>query len=469
MRRSNIVFAGLMASAIAGCGGGSGSGAVAPSNPVAPLTPVPTVSLSIDLPKVGLGQSAKLTWSSTNATSCTASDAWAGSQATSGASTQTPTTSGALKYTLTCTGPGGTSSQSTALTVPMPVQKSSYENKIAASSVLGAQSLPSEVTSSNAVAFADFFQDGSYSMVTHTLEYIPAWSMSQFGHIRFYQRDNQGRWTDRTSALLKDTQGCLHPRKAVVADFNGDRKPDVFFSCHGYDRSPFPGEQPHLLLSQPDGTYQNKTLPVTCFCHSATAIDYRGDGFADIVVVDNIVHHTPFFLANNRDGSFSIDTTRLPSQLQYKSIFSIEAIDFEQRGAYDIWIGGNEPGATAGETTTDYDTVPRILRNDGHGNYPIQLAQDLTPIPDYGLPLDIVFSNGKIYLLRTNIGGGPINYGLSFYTTAAVQVIDYKTGASSLPYTHKGPYANGMQWVNWLIPTKGEVVSMEVGYGITLP
>lgn len=352
---------------------------------------------------------------------------------------------------------------------PIVPKRSSYENKVAAASVLGAQPLPPEVAAGNAVAFADFFQDGSYAMVTHTLEYIPDWSMTEFGHIRFYQRDKSGLWIDRTAVLLKDTQGCLHPRKAVVADFNGDGKPDVFFACHGFDRSPFPGEQPHILLSQADGTYQNKTLPVTCFCHAATAMDARGDGFADIVVTDNMVHATPFFLVNNRDGSFSVDTARLPPELKYKAIFSIEAIDFDQRGAYDIWIGGNEPGATAGETTTDYDTVPRILKNDGKGNYPVELARDLTPIPDYGLPLDIVFASGKIYLLRTNIGGGPNNYGLSFYTTTAVQVIDYQTGASTMPYTHKGAYGNGMFWVNWLVPTNGKVVSMESAYGITLP
>lgn len=354
-------------------------------------------------------------------------------------------------------------------TKTIPVKQSSYENKVAAAQVVGAQWLPPEVAGGNAVAFADFFQDGSYSMVTHTLEYIPEWSQTKFGHIKFYKRAANGSWVDNTAALLKDTQGCLHPRKAVVADFNGDGKPDVFFACHGFDRDPFPGEQPHILLSQADGTYQNKTLPVTCFCHSATAVDYRNDGYADIIVTDNMVQGTPFFLTNNRDGTFKVDTARLPSELKYKRIFSIEAIDFDQRGFYDVWIGGNEPGATAGATTTEYDTAPRILKNDGKGNYPSSLIRDLPIVPDYGLPLDIVVNQGKLYLLRTNIGGGPTNYGLSFYTTAAVQVIDYKTGASTVPYVHSGPYANGMPWVNWLIPVKDKVLSMDAAYGITLP
>jgi hypothetical protein len=109
-----------------------------------------------------------------------------------------------------------------------------------------------------------------------------------------------------------------------------------------------------------------------------------------------------------------------------------------------------------------------ILRNDGQGNYPPSLIHELPTVPDYGLPLDIVFLNGKIYLLRTNIGGGPNNYGMSFYTTAAVQVIDYPSGTSSVPYVHTGSYSNGMRWVNWLIPTQNRVESMDAAYGIML-
>lgn len=351
---------------------------------------------------------------------------------------------------------------------PIIPKFSSYENKAAAAQALGQQALPPEVASGNAVAFGDFFQDGRYSMVTHTLEYTTDWDPLKFGHIHFYQRTAGGAWIDHTSAILQDDSGCLHPRKAVVADFNGDGKPDVFFACHGFDRNPWPGEKPRLLLSQPNGTYKNVLLPTTCFCHSATALDTSGRGYADIVVADNMVHATPFFLMNNHDGTFTENLSRLPAELKYKAIFSVEAIDFDKRGLYDIWVGGNEPGATAGETTTQYDTLPRIFRNDGQNNYPVALARDLPAIPAYGLPLDIVYQNGKIYLLRTNIDGAPTSYGVSFYTTAAVQVIDYASGASSLPYTHAGPYGNGMLWVNWLIPADSGAASMDPAYGIRL-
>jgi hypothetical protein len=105
---------------IAGCGGGGGGSPTA-QVPVTPATPAPTVTLAISQPKVTLGSSATLTWSSTNATSCTASGAWSGTQAISGTSPQTPAAAGSNTYTLTCTGAGGSDSQTATLTISPPV------------------------------------------------------------------------------------------------------------------------------------------------------------------------------------------------------------------------------------------------------------------------------------------------------------------------------------------------------------
>jgi PKD repeat protein len=81
--------------------------------------PVPTVTISANPTTINAGSSSLLTWSSTNATSCTASDAWSGPFATSGSQTVSPTTTST--YTLTCNGAGGASSQSATVTVvPLP-------------------------------------------------------------------------------------------------------------------------------------------------------------------------------------------------------------------------------------------------------------------------------------------------------------------------------------------------------------
>ncbi len=81
-----------------------------------PVTPAPTVSLSASPSTVTSGTSSTLTWSSSNATSCSGSGSWSGSKATTG-SEVTPALSAASTYTLSCTGAGGTASQSVVVGV----------------------------------------------------------------------------------------------------------------------------------------------------------------------------------------------------------------------------------------------------------------------------------------------------------------------------------------------------------------
>ena len=63
--------------------------------------------------------SATLSWSSTNATACTASNGWSGAKATSG-SESTGNLTSSKTYTLTCTGPGGSASDSVTVNVSVP-------------------------------------------------------------------------------------------------------------------------------------------------------------------------------------------------------------------------------------------------------------------------------------------------------------------------------------------------------------
>ena len=81
-----------------------------------PGNPSPTVSLSASPASLTSGQSSTLSWSSTNATSCTASGSWSGSKPTSGSGTTGALTASAM-YTLTCTGAGGNASASASVTV----------------------------------------------------------------------------------------------------------------------------------------------------------------------------------------------------------------------------------------------------------------------------------------------------------------------------------------------------------------
>jgi len=76
----------------------------------------PTVSLTANASSISSGSSATLSWSSTNATSCTASGGWSGSEATSG-SASTGALSSTTTFTLTCNGASGTTAASASTTV----------------------------------------------------------------------------------------------------------------------------------------------------------------------------------------------------------------------------------------------------------------------------------------------------------------------------------------------------------------
>lgn len=98
-----------------GTGGSASSTAVLTVN-----NPTPVVTIGISPTTITAGGSATLTWSATNATSCTASGAWSGTKPTSGTATETPTQAGTDTYTLDCTGANGSDTKSATLTVTAP-------------------------------------------------------------------------------------------------------------------------------------------------------------------------------------------------------------------------------------------------------------------------------------------------------------------------------------------------------------
>jgi plastocyanin len=87
---------------------------------VAPTPPVPTVTLTPSATQVNSGDTVTLTWSSQNATGCTATGGWSGALATSGTQVSAALTS-LTTFTLTCTGGGGSSMpQSVMVSVKPP-------------------------------------------------------------------------------------------------------------------------------------------------------------------------------------------------------------------------------------------------------------------------------------------------------------------------------------------------------------
>jgi len=342
----------------------------------------------------------------------------------------------------------------------MPVLPSSYENKMAAGDPTGGNGVTSNIPGymGPAIAYADFMQNGTYSLVIHTIEYNvnDPTTANKLGHIKFLVKDpSTGLWTDQTASLLSDTTGCLHPRKAIVADFNGDGVPDVFFACTGFDAAPFSGEQPHILLSQPDGKYKNITLPLTCYCHGGTAADLNGDGKPDLIVTDTSVAKIPFALINNGDGtSFTQDFGRIPSGLKNMGgIYSLELIDTGS-GRRDLFVGSGTPAGSDPANPNAPWTLPNgTLKNDGDNrflNTPIRAlpnAPGATGIV-YGLALDFIVANGFVYYQQVNNAWDAAN---PFYADTIIHKANLADLSGSTLYEHRGAYNNNTTWFPWLV------------------
>src|SRR5471032_205125 len=314
-------------------------------------------------------------------------------------------------------------------------------------------------------ALGDFFQDGTLSMVAFSQNLDPSVNYhfnTAVGAVYFYKKDTNGNWVDHTADILKDQTGCITPRKVIVADFNGDGKPDVFASCTGEDVGNSTGESPRILMSQPDGSYKNVAAPITCYCHGASAAVLNTQGYTDIVVADAIVHKKPFMLINNKDGTFTPDYTKMPAvtnpvifDVAYgRQLYSAELIDFDNTGKFDLWLGGIDDHSNSAFAATIFHNP-----NDGQGfvNAMATVLPSATgaDVADNN-PLDIVYINGAIYLSRVN---GP-------YTEYSIQKIDYKTLSQSMLYQTNTPFANTSTWVDWLIPVNGKVEALNGIYPV---
>lgn len=84
--------------------------------PASGAAPALTISLAADPTAVSLQGSSTLTWSASNAASCTASDGWLGSRELTGSETVGPLAA-TTTFVLTCTGPGGSDSKSVTVAV----------------------------------------------------------------------------------------------------------------------------------------------------------------------------------------------------------------------------------------------------------------------------------------------------------------------------------------------------------------
>jgi hypothetical protein len=143
------------------CSGSGGN--TSQSVTVSVSTPAPSVSLSASPTSISSGGSATLSWSSSNATGCTASGGWSGNEPTNGSSS-TGALSATTTYSLTCSGPGGSGSQSVTVSVSAPLPPT----------ISGTP--PTNVTAGTAYSFTPTASDPAGRSMSFSIANKPAWA-----------------------------------------------------------------------------------------------------------------------------------------------------------------------------------------------------------------------------------------------------------------------------------------------------
>lgn len=217
----------------------------------------------------------------------------------------------------------------------------------------------------------------------------------------------------------------IHPREAVVADFNGDGIDDLFVAAQGPDGRPFPGEQNVLLLSHGAGQLEDVSftnLPINDdMAHGAAAGDIDGDGDLDLIVITNAgggkAKLQPYFLINNGTGKFEFSpgSAHLPAGPSRKRDYFLTArfSDINQDGKVDLLMAGS---ADMGQNSL-------LLYGDGAGKFrdsKVKLPHSPFGAKTLTTDIDVVDLDGDgdkdLILLNCGIIGKQIFKGLYIQT-----------------------------------------------------
>jgi hypothetical protein len=302
------------------------------------VVPVPTISLMANPQSIAAGGIATLTWTSTNATSCTASGAWSGAQSTSG-TLGTGALSASATYSLVCGGLGGTSNTVSA-TVTV-----GYGGAVSVSP--GSAAITQSQTLQFAVAPAG-------ASVTWTVDGI-AGGNSTVGSV-----NPSGLYTPGTAAgvhavVAANAFNSVQSANVTVAvtDLTG-----VYTSHNDVSRD---GANSHEYALTPSNV--NTTSFGKLFSCAADGAIYGQPLWVANVTV-NGAHHNVVFVATAHDGLFAFDADASPCI----TLWAVSLIDTPHGGA-------------TGETTVPAGPTGNLVGG-GYGDITPEVGVIGTPVID---------------------------------------------------------------------------------------
>ena len=290
----NILFVIVSTLVLANCGGGGGGGSEPAPVPTPP--PAPTASISANPTTLWVNESVTLTWSSTNATGCSAGGEWSGDKDPSGEESVTVTKDGELTYSITCSSGTRSATSEVAITVNPINQTGRYRQEDGKDIFLDASTenlfqmplTPRYLTEKyegytygTGVVFGPgFWGDGLISCETSDLNNdsnpdIVAITNIMYsggdnaendnkypeirGRIHFLLNNGDGTFTDDHNLILgTDFHRVSGYREGHKGDLNNDGLDDFLVESNaggGLIR----GNGMLILMSQEDGTWQDET------------------------------------------------------------------------------------------------------------------------------------------------------------------------------------------------------------------
>jgi hypothetical protein len=180
-------------------------------------TSTPAVTLIADPTSITAGQSATLSWSSTNATSCAGTNFSA--LGTSGSVTIIP--SSTTSYSITCTGAGGSATKSTTITVASAFDTipptTAITTPLAGAIVSGTTTVSASASDNIGVAKVELWKDGVLFATDTTSPYDFAWdttkntSATHLLQSRAYDREGNIGSSAQTSVTVSNTATTSFP------------------------------------------------------------------------------------------------------------------------------------------------------------------------------------------------------------------------------------------------------------------
>lgn len=296
------------------------------------------------------------------------------------------------------------------------------------------------------LVIVDYNKDGIPDIIDTQSEYLTL----KRNKIAFYLGTASGDFV-KDEELSSKFNGLLHGRKGIVGDYNNDGWPDIFFAGHGYDRPPYPGEYPILLINKQGTDFEDiRYEEIIGFFHSTSSGDIDNDGDLDIILWSS--QGTVYYFENDSKGTFSITTFlsnpkfNIENNLIYQK-YTLEIYDINKDGFLDLIVGGHE-----------YESQHGGLLVFKGGNEPYREYYTLPSVKEYGVILDLYFfdidSDGTEELIVNRTNQSP------FYTKGYIQVINTisnKDVTSNFFNSGSNKFNNWMAWIS-VNPTQDGLV-----------